>query len=173
MRSIQHLDGLWQACCMPQPVQFRERMWPGMGAIAAAVGMAASLAVAYAAAYGRSIGWLTFACATAAVIIIGIPASPVTIVTKSLLKVGRAGIEKQYLGDAGIVDAVRLRQLRRDRSVRNAYWAVPVGSRTAVAVAVTDADDPHPMWIIGSRRPADLLLALQSEGSSVPSSELD
>ncbi|MEY5145079.1 MAG: hypothetical protein RL745_446 [Actinomycetota bacterium] len=146
---------------MTQAAIFRERLWPGWGAAGAALGMAASLAIAYAAAYGHAIGWLTFACSCAAMTVIAIPASPVTTVTTAALSVGRAKIEKGFLGQAGVISPARLRQLRRDRSLHNAFWAVPIGSRTAVAVAINDDEDPHPMWIIGSRRPDDLLNALR------------
>ena len=152
----------WQAYRVTTQVLFRERLWPGWGAAAAAIGMAASLAIAYAAAYGNTIGWLTFACACLAMLILAIPASPTTAVTESRLRVGRASIDVTLLGKSGVVDAARLRDLRRDRALTNAFWAVPIGSRTAVVVAVHDEADPHPMWIIGSRRAHALAEALRS-----------
>ena len=151
----------WQACTVTTQVMFRERLWPGWGAATAVVGMAASLAVAYAAAYGHTIGWLTFACACLAMVILAIPASPVTAVTERTLKVGRASIDVGFLGNSGVVDADRLRELRRDKALTNAFWAVPIGSRTAVVVAVHDECDPHPMWIIGTRRAHALEEALR------------
>ena len=142
---------------------YRERIWPGLIAAAAIVGFAATLAVAYGAAYGSRIGWLTLGCVIAACALVMLPATPLIDVTQTHLRVGRAHIERRFLGECVVVPRARLAQLKREQEFATAYWAVPPWVRCAVVVSVTDPQDPHPLWVIGTRRADQLNHALAGQ----------
>lgn len=63
-------------------------------------------------------------------------------------------------GPVEVLDAAALREWRGVRAHRDGYVAVRPWLRTAVRLPVTDADDDTPYWLVGTRRPFDLAVAV-------------
>ena len=78
-----------------------------------------------------------------------------------VLRVGRARLPLCYIGDVRALDADTTTAAMRTRADANAYLLVRPGyADTSVAVAVTDARDPHPYWLISARHPDELAAAI-------------
>lgn len=78
-------------------------------------------------------------------------------VTDTHLRAGRAVIDRTLLGDATIVErAERAEALADARAWKVIRAWIPRGVRVAIA----DANDPAPYWYLSSRRPEELVAAL-------------
>lgn len=87
---------------------------------------------------------------------------PVIEVTETELRVGRARIERSFLGAVTAhtgPDAVAERGTRLDARA----WLVLRGWISGVVrIEVEDSADPTPYWLVSSRRPAELAAALNA-----------
>ena len=91
-------------------------------------------------------------------------------VHEGVLTAGRAHIDVHWLGEAEVLDAEASRLLAgRDADAR-AYLLLRPYLRRAVRVDVTDPADPAPYWLLSTRRPERLALALREAraGSTGP-----
>ena len=78
------------------------------------------------------------------------------------LRVGPSLLEWDYLGEPVPLDAAATRRrLGADADTR-AFVAARPYLREAVEVPVLDAADPHPYWLVGTRRPERLEAALRA-----------
>lgn len=84
------------------------------------------------------------------------------------LRVGRYHLEPEYLGEviAHPAAATRLR-LGRDAD-RRALLVVRGYIPTSVEVGVADPADPHPYWLVSTRRPDELAAALNALADRMP-----
>ena len=83
-------------------------------------------------------------------------------VTEMELRIGRAHIERKYLGTATLLNSLEMRQTRtRDANVK-AFLAIRFWSSTGIKVDVKDARDQTPYWLITSNRSVELVKALNS-----------
>ena len=76
------------------------------------------------------------------------------------LHAGSARIAEEYLGRAEVLDTEAMRQAMGPELHTTAYVCHRPWIRTGVRVAVTDAADPAPYWLVATRRPHDLVAAL-------------
>jgi len=78
------------------------------------------------------------------------------------LRIGRAHIERKYLGNATVLNSLEMRQTRtRDANVK-AFLAIRFWSSTGIKVDVKDARDQTPYWLITSNNSVELAKALNS-----------
>jgi hypothetical protein len=77
-------------------------------------------------------------------------------------RVGRARLPLQYVGKIQKLDEEQSRRARSTDANSNAYFQLRGGIRNTVIVEVTDAQDPHPYWQISSRKPDELISALNA-----------
>ncbi len=63
-------------------------------------------------------------------------------------------------GPVEVLDGAGLRAWRGVRADRNAFVSVRPWMRTAVRLPVVDAADDTPYWLVGTRRPLDLAVAV-------------
>ena len=81
-------------------------------------------------------------------------------VRDGMLHVPGARIPLDHLGDAVVLDRESLRRQTGPMADRRAFLVSRPWLHTAVRVTVTDPADDTPYWVLGTRRPADLLAAL-------------
>ena len=142
-------------------VAYSERLWPAWWIWLMVPALIGVLAVAYGAAYSPVLGWAIFIVIGVAATALMAVSSPVVRVDDLVLRAGRARLPLAVAGSARILDRdtlkteVRMGDARSFLCVRG--WAAP----RAIEVAVVDARDPHPRWLITSRRPDALLSALE------------
>lgn len=82
------------------------------------------------------------------------------VVEDGLLRVPGARAPLSAFGPAEVLDQQALRIWRGPRAQRHAWVCVRPWHKRAVLVPVTDPEDDTPYWLIGSRDPVGLAVAL-------------
>jgi len=128
--------------------------------------VAATLGLAYGYAVGLAVGVLTtvVACGLVAWLLLG--TSPVVRVDDRVLRAGRARLPLGYVGRRAVVSPADTTRLRGRDADPSAYLCVRSYVRASVMVEVTDPQDPHPYWLVSTRRPEALLAALDEATAS-------
>jgi len=142
---------------------YLERVWPALGMWAFLLLMTASLGIAYAQPFGALAGWITFLTTSAGIVIGLIVNAPIIRVDEKVLRVGRARLPLQYVGQIRILGESDSKNAKANTAHVQAHLNLRSGVKTSVMVEVTDTTDPHPYWHFSTRRPNELLLALTSE----------
>ncbi len=142
-----------------RPNSFRERLWPGWWVfLATALVIPASLLVflPISSAAGIAVAIVLYG----AIVIALLATTPVIEVTDGMLRVGRARIERSFVGAVTAhtgSDAVAERGTRLDARA----WLVLRGWISGVVrIEITDEADPTPYWLVSTRRPEELAAAL-------------
>ena len=154
----------WQTRSMKAPTKvFRERLLPSVWVYVVVLSLVAMLAIAVGAAYSPGAGWLTFTllaifCAFA--LFIG---SPVITVSAHDLRAGRATIPRSQLGS---VEVLAGPQMRGAQNVATRYLLLrPWRTRGGVLIELIDEQDPHPAWVLTTKDPTRLAVALRRGGT--------
>lgn len=98
------------------------------------------------------------------------------VVTDEWLHVGRARIERRFVGHVEALDAARMRAISGPEADARAYLVLRPYIKTAVRIVIDDPADPAPYWLVSARRTAALAAALdtpratptQQPGPSLP-----
>lgn len=121
----------------------------------------AFLGLAYGYALGAGWGWLTAVVLTFLGCWLLLSGSRRITVSAAGLRVGRALLPLWAVGEVRSLDADESLAARRHRANADAYLVLRTGySDRTVAVAVADESDPHPYWLISTRRPDELVSAI-------------
>lgn len=145
--------------------RFRERLVSGVGTLVAVLLLLPAifivlLPLSATAAIFASIG------ATIAVELLLFALAPVVAVVDGVLIAGSARIPVSLTGDTAAyrsTDAVQARGPGLDARAFTLFrgWVDPV-----VRIDLTDPDDPAPYWLVSTRRPEELRVALAAERSA-------
>ncbi|BDZ43372.1 hypothetical protein GCM10025865_26710 [Paraoerskovia sediminicola] len=144
----------------------QERLRPGPGVFAAALGLGVFVALS-------TIPLGTVVAGTATVLAIVAAAalvwwtSPLVVVDDEL-RAGRARIPVALLGESRVLRGDELREQLGPGLDARAYVCLRAWTRAAVRVEVTDPADPTPYWIVSTRRPEDLVRALSGGAAERP-----
>jgi hypothetical protein len=84
------------------------------------------------------------------------------------LRVGRAVIERAYIGGCRALDAEATVVRGGVQADGRAHLVLKPYVATAVEIELDDPDDPVPYWLVSSRRPARLAAALAPVTASGP-----
>jgi hypothetical protein len=103
-------------------------------------------------------------------LLVGLPALGVTalvllsrdrlVVEDGVLHVPGARAPISAFGPAEVLDRAALRQRLGVRAQRDAWVRVKPWSRSGVLLPVVDPEDETPYWLIGTRHPSDLAVAV-------------
>lgn len=141
----------------------RERLWPRWWVWLVLAGLVAMLAVAYGAALGSWAGWVAAAVGGAVAIGLLAGTAPVVAVDATGLRAGGAVLPPDAIGSCRAVTAAEVRDLRGPGADARVFTVLrPWSAPGAVLVQVDDPADPHPAWLLTSRRPDRLCAALGS-----------
>jgi hypothetical protein len=147
-------------------VLFRERLNVPFGWWVLATLFALSLLLAL----GLYVGpvWGVAVAAASLLVAAGIFASAAVTVTVDAteIRVGRAIIEHRYIAAAQALDAAATRRRSGVEADARAHLVLRPYVLTAVEITLADPADPVPYWLISSRRPAELVAALDRAGST-------
>ena len=161
----QQPDGQYSA--LPYAEVLAPRLWSWI----MPVGFGACLGIAFGAAYTPTVGWLVGGL-TAALLV-----TWVALVWRTRIEVDsqevradRARLPARYIGRVRPLDRDEAFAARTHQADPRAYnvlrtWA----THTSVAFEVTDPQDPHPYWLVSTRRPealADALVAARDAAGS-------
>lgn len=166
----------WKAGCMPessaavpahhQPSQddtvlFTEKLWPGAWIWLVAAGLASAGILVFAPismTAGITAAVVLFAVETALLVL----STPALTVTARTLQVGRASIERGLTGPA---EAFRGKEATAERGTRLnglAYLCIRGWIDPVVRIEINDTSDPTPYWLTSTRRPDELVAALNA-----------
>ena len=141
---------------------FRERLIPGWQAFASALAFVALVSVAYGAVLGPAIGIALFVAGGLLACLVIVFASPVVLAGQAGISVGRAQLPRTVIGEVTVLERDDVARLRGPQGEATAYAVLrPTRSRRGVRIAVADPHDPHPAWLVTSRRPEALRAALE------------
>jgi len=140
---------------------YRERLWPGWWVfLATALVIPASLLVFL--PISQLAGIVSAVVLYAAIIVVLLATSPVIEVTDGMLRVGRARIERSFVGAVTAhekTDAVAERGTRLDA---RAYLVLRGWISGVVRIQISDEADPTPYWLVSTKRPHELAAVLNA-----------
>lgn len=85
------------------------------------------------------------------------------------VRVGPSVLEWPYVGPVEVLDAEATRERLGVGADARAFTAERAWLTESVVVTVADPADPHPYWLIGTRRPARLAAAIERRRAEVRS----
>ncbi|MFC0675164.1 DUF3093 domain-containing protein [Brachybacterium hainanense] len=144
----------------PAAVLFRERLSPSVGTWIVLVAFGSILGVILV-PLSTTLAAVVAGLGIAAMIVFGVAWSPVLEVTREHLTAGRAQVPVALLEEPVAVEGEQWQELMGVGFEPLAFHCTRGWIRTGVRVPLDDDDDPTPAWVMSSRRPQDLVLALQ------------
>lgn len=140
-------------------VLYDERLWPSFWVWVIAAGFSSATIVMFA-PISMLVGYSVAAVVAAVVFTLLILSTPRITVTPGTLSVGRATIERKYLGEVSWF-AGEDATFQRGRGLNGlAYLCIRGWISPVVKVEVTDPEDRTPYWLTSSRTPERLAAAL-------------
>ena len=144
-----------------RPDSFRESLWPAWWVfLATALVIPASLLVFL--PISPAAGVASAIVLYGAIVVALLVTTPSIEVTEGMLRVGRARIERSYVGEVTAhrgAEAVAERGTRLDA---RAWLALRGWISGVVRIEIVDDSDPTPYWLVSTRRPDELVAALAS-----------
>jgi len=144
---------------------FTERLWPSPTTwlIAPGLGLGAGLSLF---PIGEAPALVAALAVAVAAVVVLVRLSPVVAVGGGELRAGRATVPLALLGEPSWADGEEARQERGPRLDARAYLCIRGWVRPVVRIPLDDPADPTPYWLVSSRRPADLVAALEASRRS-------
>lgn len=141
------------------PAVFRERLWPNIWIWVIAAGISGAGILVFA-PISMTAGYAAAAVLFTIIAVLLLVSTPTILVTPEALTVGRATIERRYIGNA---EAFRGKEATAQRGTQLnglAYLCIRGWIDPVVRIDITDPADRTPYWLTSSRRPEELAAAL-------------
>lgn len=165
------LSTMSDASAPPNTTLYDERLWPTPFVWVLAAGVAGASILVFA-----PISMLTgiIACIVIFLIltVLLILSTPRITVTTTSLDVGRAHIDRRYLGPARSYDKQDATNQRGPAMNGLAYLCIRGWIDPVVRIEIEDEEDHTPYWLVSTRRPIELVNALGRE-TPLPKTEPD
>jgi hypothetical protein len=143
------------------PAIFRERLWPTVWVWVIVAGLSGAGILMFA-PISMSAGYVAGAVLFAIMATLLVLSTPTITVTADSLTVGRATIQRRFIGD---VQAFRTKDATAERGTRLnglAFLCIRGWIDPVVRIEITDPSDRTPYWLTSSRRPEELTKALSA-----------
>lgn len=140
---------------------YEERLWPAPWIWLVAAGAAGASVVTFA-PINLTTGFIAATVVAVVLVTLLVLSTPRIVVTSSHLTVGRATIERQFLGEATAYTGEDATGQRGPQLNATAYLCIRGWISPVVRVEITDPADPTPYWLTSSRHPDRLVAALAS-----------
>jgi hypothetical protein len=137
-------------------VAYRERVHAPLWLWLLGTALTASLGVAYGYRLGVLSGLVTFAVSQALFSWWLVATAPLVVVDDRVFRAGRARLPLRYVGRIAPLDTAQTRDARGRLADPAAYLCLRSWVSRSVLVEVEDPDDPHPYWLVSTRRGRDL-----------------
>jgi hypothetical protein len=141
------------------PAIFRERLWPTVWVWVIVAGLSGAGILMFA-PISMSAGYVAGAVLFAIMATLLVLSTPTITVTADSLTVGRATIQRRFIGE---VQAFRTKEATAERGTRLnglAFLCIRGWIDPVVRIEITDPSDRTPYWLTSSRRPEELTKAL-------------
>lgn len=141
------------------PPLYREKLTPGFGTwlLVLIFGLASFAVVA---PINLAVGILVGVVAAGALVLSLYSSAPVIEVTEERLQVGRASIEREFVGDVEIFRGDQARVATGPDMDGRAYMSFRPWVSPICRIRITDPADPTPYWLTNTRHPESLTTAL-------------
>ena len=137
-------------------MQLREVIRPPLWVLAFIYFMFLSLVIAIWAALGNTSALIALIAATTLIFFIAVAARSQIVLTDTELILGKAHIERKYLGEITILDRDAMRLIRTRDADPAAFLAIKFWISTGVKIAINDDRDPTPYWLVSTRKAEEL-----------------
>ncbi|MBC2934499.1 DUF3093 domain-containing protein [Nocardioides sp. zg-1228] len=125
--------------------------------------LVASLWLAVLAATPEAIAWTITAVAMLLLVaLLGAYGRPRVSVDSTTFRAGRAHIPLELIGDVTPLDAEGVRRQAGVDADARAYLLLRPYIKRGVRVDIADPSDPSPYWLVSTRRPEELVSALEA-----------
>lgn len=144
------------------PAVFRERLWPNVWIWIIAAGISGAGILVFA-PISMAAGYTAAGVLFVIMAVLLVLSTPAIVVTRETLTVGRATIERRFVG---AVEAFRGTDATAQRGTRLnglAYLCIRGWIDPVVRIEITDPSDRTPYWLTSSRRPEELTAALSQK----------
>lgn len=122
-----------------------------------------SLVLSIWAALGDKAALASLIATSALLLLVAVKSAMVIEIDQHELRIGRAHIDLKFLGSAQSLTSIEVRKLRSRDADPAAFLAIRFWSSTGVRVALDDARDTTPYWLITSNNGAALARILNSK----------
>lgn len=153
------MEGMSIASSGESTVLFNEKLWPSAGTWIWPLLLALTAGVALA-PIGVAWGILAGVIAFVVVTVILMLNTPQITVTEDSVRVGRANIERQYVGEVIGYRGQEAFEQRGQKLHGLAYMNLRGWVDAVVKLEITDPRDQTPYWLTSTRRPEELTRAL-------------
>ncbi len=150
----------------PSSVLHRERLLPSVGTWVVLALLGAVLGVVLV-PLSTTLALVVGLVGIAAMCVLGALMSPIVEVSGGRLIAGRAQIEVEVLEEPELLLGEDWTRVMGTGFEPLAHHCTRGWIRSGVRVPLDDDDDPTPAWVVSSRRPQDLVLALQVARAAV------
>lgn len=144
------------------PAVFQERLWPNLWMWIIAAGISGAGILVFA-PISMAAGYTAAGVLFTIMAVLLVLSTPTIVVTSDALTVGRATIERRFVGE---VEAFRGKDATAQRGTRLnglAYLCIRGWIDPVVRIGITDPSDRTPYWLASSRRPEELAAALSQQ----------
>lgn len=144
------------------PAVFQERLWPNLWMWIIAAGISGAGILVFA-PISMAAGYTAAGVLFTIMAVLLVLSTPTIVVTRDALTVGRATIERRFVGE---VEAFRGKDATAQRGTRLnglAYLCIRGWIDPVVRIGITDPSDRTPYWLASSRRPEELAAALSQQ----------
>jgi hypothetical protein len=140
---------------------YSERLWPTPGIWAATAGFGAALGLIPAPVSGQAAAIVAVLGVVGLVTLLLVTTPAVTVSTDSFVA-GRAAIPTAMVSGIEALDPAQMRQARGVGLDARAYLCIRGWLPAGAKVILNDPEDPTPYWIVSSRTPDALVLAVRA-----------
>jgi hypothetical protein len=144
------------------PAVFRERLWPNIWIWIIAAGISGAGILVFA-PISMTAGYIAAGVLFTVIAAMLLTSTPTILVTPDALTVGRATIERRYIGG---VETYRGKEATAQRGTKLnglAYLCIRGWIDPVVRIEITDPSDRTPYCLASSRRPEELAAALSGK----------
>lgn len=148
----------------PAPVAgplFRERLWPSLWIWLVVLGLSGAGVFIFA-PISISAGITAAIVLAVVMVLLLLLSTPKIEVTDRTVQVGRAVIERRYVGPAEGFSGNEATEQRGTKLHGLAYVCIRGWINPVVRIEITDDSDPTPYWLASTRRPRQLVDAIAS-----------
>lgn len=139
---------------------YHERLSPSLWVIVSAA-VAAPMAALVIAPIDTTLALVGGLAVGIAIVALLIAASPVVEVHDGVLRAGRAHIDLRYTGDVTVLSGPEAQHARGPGLHPRSWHLIRGGIDGLAVIDITDPDDPAPSWVISSRTPDRLAVAVR------------
>ncbi len=147
----------------PATASYTEKLWPNFWGWVIVLGLSAAGILIFI-PISPTAGYVAFSILLIAQAAFLITSTPTISVTSETLQVGRAQIERQYVGAVTIYHGDEATQQRGTKLNGLAYLCIRGWIKPVVKIEITDPSDRTPYWLTSTRNPEHLAAALGGAG---------